>query len=44
MKRVLGDGELRAHLSHNGPRTISEKFHIADVARATARLYRETLG
>ncbi len=41
MKRVLLDGELRAHLSHNGPLTINEKFHIREVARAIAELYRE---
>ncbi len=43
MQRVLHDAALRAHLSHNGPRTISEKFHIRDVARQTADLYRETV-
>lgn len=44
MRRVLQDEELREHLSHNGPLTIFEKFHIRDTARATAELYRETAG
>jgi glycosyltransferase involved in cell wall biosynthesis len=44
MRRVLVDSELREHLIENGPQTIHEKFHIADVARATAELYREAVG
>lgn len=41
MKRVLQDGELRAHLSQNARPSIEGRFHIAEHTRKMLELYGE---
>lgn len=41
MKRILGDADLRAHLSRHARPSIESKFHIADSTTKIAEIYRE---
>ncbi|HVF10089.1 MAG TPA: glycosyltransferase family 4 protein [Abditibacteriaceae bacterium] len=44
MRRVLSEGDLREHLSHNARETVMQKFHISDSAQQVLDIYREVLG